>query len=92
MTFGLIPVSHTSVRTYRATLTNDAGVVISDHTATLKCRMVFQLWLIFASPLSLVSLKDVHADRKMVNALLEVVERDLRTEMIGSQGPDERAR
>jgi len=78
LTLLLVPYYEANTVEYLATLTDDSGVVVSRHRAELKLRWVTQMWLYYATPVSLVALKDIHAHRKAIRALLDLVERDIR--------------
>jgi len=77
----LVPYYEVNTVEYLATLTDDSGVVVSRHRAVLKLRWVTQMWLMYATPVSLVALKDIHANRKAIRALLDLVERDIRRDL-----------
>jgi hypothetical protein len=81
----LFPYYEANTVEYLAVLTDDAGYVVSQHRAELKLRWVTQMWLYYVTPVSLVALKDIHAHRKAVRALLDLVERDIRRDLAARQ-------
>jgi hypothetical protein len=77
-TFGLVPYYWSRKIEFRVTLRDRNGVTLSEHTGRLNVRVATQLLLIWVAPLNVLLIPYLQGRRKVVRALLRLVEQDFR--------------
>jgi len=76
--FFLIPMSVVVRKEHRATLSHRDGDELFQHTASTKSRTIMQFYMVYLSPLYLLSVPNyVTAEKKAMRSLISLIEKDI---------------